>query len=315
MRIVKPKKLNKGDVIGVISPASAPEESMRVETGVRYLEKQGFRVKVGKNVGKNHGYLAGSDEERLEDFHSMFKDKSVKAIFSIRGGYGAFRFIDKIDYKIIRQNPKIFVGYSEITSLQSAIFHKTGLITFAGPMVAVDFWNEVSSYTNEMFWSLITSNKKPGKVKLPDDYSDSLPSLNKGMASGRILGGNLAVLTALVGTEFFPSFKDRILMIEDINEKPYKIDRLLNQLRLAKVFRQVKGIILGRFVECYEPDPNTKTLSLGEVIDHYIRSLKIPVIYTFPHGHIKDLVTVPLGISVKMNATKGFVEFTESAVS
>lgn len=315
MRIVKPKKLNKGDLIGVISPASSPEESIRIEQGVKYLEKLGYRVKVGKNVGKTHGYLAGEDDERLEDFHSMFKDKNVKAIFSLRGGYGAFRLIDKIDYKLISQNPKIFVGYSEITSLQNAIFSKTGLVTFAGPMVAVDFWNEVSPYTTEIFWKIVTSNKKLGRVKLPEDYTNGLPNLCKGMASGRIIGGNLAVFAALLGTEYFPPMKDKILIIEDINEKPYKIDRLLNQLRLAKVFKQVKGIILGRFVDCYEPDPNTKTLSLGEVIDDYICSLKIPIVYTFPYGHIKELVTIPYGVSVKINGTKGFVEFTEGAVT
>ncbi len=315
MRIVKPKRLNKGDLIGVISPASSPDESIRVEQGVRYLEKLGYRTNVGKNVGKTHGYLAGSDDERLEDFHSMFKDKNVKAIFCVRGGYGAFRLLDKIDYKLIKQNPKIFAGYSEITALQNAIFTKTGLVTFAGPMVAVDFWNEVNPYTTEYFWEAITNNKKLGRIELPDEYTNGLPNLHKGMASGRIIGGNLAVFAALLGTEYFPPMKDKILMIEDINEKPYKIDRLLNQLRLAKVFKQIKGIILGRFVECYEPDPNTKTLSLGEVIEHYIGSLKMPILYTFPHGHIKELVTIPFGISVKMNATKGFVEFTESAVS
>lgn len=315
MRIIKPKRLGRGDIIGVISPASSPDEFQRIELGVRYLEKLGYKVKIGKNVAKTHGYLAGSDDERLEDFHSMFKDKNVKAIFCVRGGYGAFRLLDKIDYKLIKQNPKIFAGYSDISALQNAIFTKTGLVTFAGPMVAVDFWNEVNPYTAEYFWEVITSNKKLGRIELPEDYTNGLPNLHKGMASGRIIGGNLAVFTALLGTEYFPPMKDKILMIEDINEKPYKIDRLLNQLRLAKVFKQIKGIILGRFVECYEPDPNTKTLSLGEVIEHYIGSLKMPILYTFPHGHIKELVTIPFGISVKMNATKGFVEFTESAVS
>lgn len=314
MRVVKPKRLNKGDLIGVISPASSPDETIRTEQGVRYLEKLGYKVKVGKNVGKTNGYLAGLDGERLEDFHSMFIDKNVKAIFCLRGGYGAFRLLDKIDFKLIKQNPKIFVGYSEITALQNAIFTKTGMVTFAGPMVAVDFWNEVNTYTAEIFWKIITSNKKFGKIELPEDYTNGLPNLHSGIVSGRVIGGNLAVFTALLGTEYFPPMKDKILLIEDINEKPYKIDRLLNQLRLAKVFKQIKGIILGRFVECYEPDPNTKTLSLGEVIEHYIGSLKMPILYTFPHGHIKELVTIPFGISVKMNATKGFVEFTESAV-
>lgn len=313
MRIIKPKKLNLGDTIGIISPASSPDEMHRIEKGVKYLEKMGYRTKVGTNVGKSHGYLAGNDEERLADFHSMFKDKSVKAIFSLRGGYGAFRLLDKIDYNLIKRNPKILVGYSEITAIQMAILQKTGLVTFAGPMLAVDLWNEVSPFTEENFWKMITSNKKFGRV-LPTE-GDKFPNLSKGSTSGRVIGGNLAVLNALIGTDYMPAMKDKILMIEDVNEKPYRVDRMLNQLRLSKSLKQLKGIILGRFVECYEHDPNVKTLTLGEVMDHYMRSLNIPVIYTFPHGHIKDFVTVPFGVTFKLNATRGFVEISESAVS
>jgi muramoyltetrapeptide carboxypeptidase len=312
MTLQKPKKLNKKDVIGIISPASSPDEFIRVERGVKYLESLGYRVKIGNNVGKNHGYLAGTDQERVDDIHSMFKDKNVKAIFTLRGGYGAFRLLDKIDYKVIKNNPKIFVGYSEITSLQMAFFEKAGLMTFAGPMVAVDFYDEVSDYTNELFWATITSNKKLGKLKYPENQK--LPFLQKGIASGRLIGGNLAVFTALLGTPYFPNLTGKILMIEDIGELPYRVDRLLNQLRLAGTFKKVKGIILGRFVDCHEHDPNKKTLTLGEVISDYIGTLKIPSIYTFPHGHIKDLVTIPFGLKVNLNATKGTVEFAESAV-
>jgi muramoyltetrapeptide carboxypeptidase len=169
MALQKPKKLNQKDVIGIISPASSPDDFSRVERGVKYLERLGYRVKVGANVGKNHGYLAGTDQERVDDIHSMFKDKNVKAVFTLRGGYGAFRLLDKIDYRLIKNNPKIFVGYSEITSLQMAFFEKAGLISFAGPMVAVDFCDEVSPYTNELFWAMITSNKKLGKLKYPEN--------------------------------------------------------------------------------------------------------------------------------------------------
>lgn len=312
MTLQKPKKLNKKDVIGLISPASSPDEFIRVERGVKYLESLGYRVKIGKNVGKNHGYLAGTDQERVDDIHSMFKDKTIKAIFTLRGGYGAFRLLDKIDYKVIKNNPKIFVGYSEITSLQMAFFEKAGLMTFAGPMVAVDFYDEVSDYTNDLFWATITSNKKLGKIKYPENQK--LPFLQKGIASGRLIGGNLAVFTALLGTPYFPNLTGKILMIEDIGELPYRVDRLLNQLRLAGTFKKVKGIILGRFVDCHEHDPNKKTLTLGEVISDYIGTLRIPSIYTFPHGHIKDLVTIPFGLKVNLNATKGTVEFAESAV-
>jgi muramoyltetrapeptide carboxypeptidase len=312
MPFQKPKKLNKKDLIGIISPASAPDESTRVQRGVQYLESLGYRVKVGANIGKNHGYLAGTDEERVNDIHSMFKDKNVKAIFTLRGGYGAFRLLDKIDYKTIRNNPKIFVGYSEITSLQMAFLEKANLITFAGPMVAVDFYDEVSSYTNELFWATITSNKKLGKLEYPENQK--LPYLQRGLATGRLIGGNLAVFAALLGTEYFPNLTGKILMLEDIGELPYRVDRMLNQLRLSGTFKKVKGIILGRFVDCHEHDLTKKTLTLGEVMSEYIGKLKIPSIYTFPHGHIKDFVTIPFGLRVNMNATRGSVEFAESAV-
>lgn len=312
MTPVKPQRLKQKDLIGIISPASSPDEYLRVERGVKYLESLGYRVTVGKNVGKNHGYLAGTDEERVDDLHSMFKDKNVKAIFTVRGGYGAFRLLDKIDYRIIKNNPKIFVGYSEITSLQMAFFEKTGLITFAGPMVGVDFYDEVSQFTAENFWATITSNKKIGKLAFPEDQK--LPFINKGIASGRILGGNLAVFAALLGTEYFPNLTGKILMIEDIGELPYRIDRMLNQLRLAGAFKKIKGIILGRFVDCNEHDPAKKTLSLGEVIQHYLEAIKVPSVYTFPHGHIKDFITIPFGIKVILNATRGTVEFAEAAV-
>ena len=312
MPFQKPKKLNKKDVIGIISPASSPDESTRVERGVKYLESLGYQVKVGANIGKNHGYLAGTDQERVDDLHTMFKDKNVKAIFTLRGGYGAFRLLDKIDYRLIRNNPKIFVGYSEITSLQMAFLEKANLITFAGPMVAVDFYDDVSTYTNDLFWATITSTKKLGKLEYPENQK--LPYLQKGLATGRLIGGNLAVFAALLGTEYFPNLTGKILMIEDIGELPYRVDRMLNQLRLSGTFKKVKGIILGRFVDCHEHDPNKKTLTLGEVVSDYIGTLKIPSIYTFPHGHIKDFVTIPFGLKVNLNATKGTVEFAEGAV-
>jgi len=242
----------------------------------------------------------------------MFKDKNIKAIFTLRGGYGAFRLLDKIDYRLIRNNPKIFVGYSEITSLQMAFLEKASLITYAGPMVAVDFYDEVSSYTNELFWATITSNKKLGKLTYPENKK--LPYLQKGLATGRLIGGNLAVFAALLGTEYFPNLTGKILMLEDIGELPYRVDRMLNQLRLSGTFKKVKGIILGRFVDCHEHDLTKKTLTLGEVMSEYIGKLKIPSIYTFPHGHIKDLVTIPFGLKVNLDATKGSVEFAESAV-
>ena len=312
MNYIKPKRLQKGDVIGIISPASAPEDDNLVTKGIRYIESFGYRTELGKNVGKARGYLAGTDEERIDDIHQMFRDKNIKAIFCLRGGYGAFRLLDKINYKLIRNNPKIFVGFSEITSLQMAILQKAKLITFAGPMVVPNFSKDINPFTEENFWRLITSNKKVGKIKFSE--SEKLPNINSGNVTGQLVGGNLAVFVSLIGTQFLPNLKDKILLLEDVSELPYKIDRMMNQLRLTKTFKNVKGIILGRFVDCIEHDMTKITLTLSEVIEDYLRGIKVPTIYTFPHGHIDEFVTLPFGIKIKLNATKGFVEFTESSV-
>lgn len=313
MTTIKPKKLNKGDLIGIISPASSPDDLTRIEKGVNYLERLGYRVEVGKNVGKYYGYLAGTDEERLEDLHYMFQNKSVKAIFSVRGGYGSGRLLDKINYNLIKNNPKIFVGYSDINALQLAFLSKVGLITFAGPMLAVDFYDEVSAFTEEMFWRTITSDKKIGKISNPKQ--EKFYTLNKGKASGKIIGSNLSLLVSLFGTEYLPKLKDAILLLEDINEEPYRIDRMLNQLRLGKVFKQVKGIILGNFMNCVPSDPESHSFSLNEVVlDYFQKQCKLPVIYNFKHGHIKDNITIPIGLKCNLNAAKGFIEIQESAV-
>jgi len=312
MTFIKPKKLMKGDLIGLISPASSPDDLSLIESGVRYIEALGYLTILGKNAGNIKGYLAGTDEERVDDIHQMFTDKKVKAIFCLRGGYGAFRLLKKIDYKLIQSNPKIFVGFSEITALQMAFLKKSGLITFAGPMVVPNFSKDISNYTKENFWRMITSTKQPGKVNLPE--IENLSSMDSGIVSGRVIGGNLAVFVSLLGTKYLPDLKDKILFLEEINEPPYKVDRMLNQLKLNKVFEKVKGIVLGSFTDCVEIDKNKKTLTLEEVCGDYFNDLRIPVIHSFPHGHIKDMVTIPIGSKIKLNATKGFVELTESGV-
>lgn len=313
MRYIKPKRLHKGDLIGIISPASTPDDLTRINSGVKYLEKLGFKVLVGSNVGKNHGYLAGSDEERLNDLHSMFKNKMVKAVMCVRGGYGSPRLLDRIDFKLIKKNPKIFVGYSDITALQMAFLQKSNLVTFAGPMLAVDFHDEVSPFTEEFFWGMVTSNKKIGRIKNPNN--EKLYCLKKGSTRGQIVGGNLALLVSLMGTQYFPDIRNKILLLEDTGEAPYRLDRLINQLRIAGVFDKVKGVVLGAFTDCKESDPSKKTLTLGEVIEDYFTRIKKPVVYNFQHGHIKDNITIPYGIKFKLNASRCFIEIDEGAVS
>lgn len=312
MKIIKPAKLKKNDLIGVIAPASSPSDLTKIDKGVKYLESIGYRVEVGKNVGKTLGYLSGTDEERLDDLHTMFANKKIKAIICVRGGYGSPRLIEKINYNLIKNNPKIFVGYSDITALQLAFLRKSNLVTFAGPMVAVDFNGEIDSYTEENFWCQLTSAKIIGKVNLPE--KKEIRSVIKGKASGQLVGGNLSLLTSLLGSEYFPKINKRILIIEEIEEAPYRIDRMLNQLKISNVFSGISGLILGKFVDCEEKDSSKPTLTLAEVFDHYLRSLDIPTISDFPFGHIKSFFTIPYGINVKINSSKSYIEFLESAV-
>jgi muramoyltetrapeptide carboxypeptidase len=314
MRILKAKKLKKRDVIGIISPASFPADSSRIQNGVTYFEKLGYRVEIGKNVGKELGYLAGSDEQRAEDLNDMFRNKQVKAIFCLRGGYGSGRLLDKIDFGAVRRNPKIFVGYSDITSLQMAFLQKAGLVTFAGPMVAVDFYQEeVDEFTEEFFWKIVTSSRKIGKIINPN--GEPFYSLTKSRGEGRLIGGNLAVFSSLFGTPYFPNLKHTILLLEDISEPPYRIDRMLNQLKLSGILNKTNGIVLGRFVDCYEADATKKTLTLNEVIENYFSALKKPVLYNIKHGHIQSNITIPFGLNAKVNASRKIFEITESAVS
>jgi len=312
MKYIKPKRLKRGDVIGIISPASSVEDETLIKNGLRYVEGLGYRVELGKNVGKVKGYLAGTDEERVEDIHQMFSDKNIRAIFCLRGGYGAFRLLDKINYQIIKKNPKIFVGFSEITSLQVAFLTKANLVTFSGPMIVSHFSNEINNFTEENFWRLLTSKSKPKKMALSEEQINSNVKCSK--ASGRIIGGNLAVFSAMIGSGYLPPLKNHILLLEEISEPPYKIDRMLNQLRSHKVFKKLNGIILGNFIDCEETDKQKSSLTLEEVLDDYFSELKIPVIRSFPYGHSKDILTLPIGISVSLNIKKKRIEFLENTV-
>jgi len=310
MRIIKPEKLNKGDVIGIISPSSPVDDLMKLENSVHYFEKQGYKVEIGKNTGKGNGYLAGTDKERIDDLHKMFLNKKVKMIICLRGGYGAGRLLDKIDYDIIKNNPKIFCGYSDITTLQNAFLKKTGLITFAGPMAGVDFCNEISPFTEENFWRIVTNNN-PVIVNYPDD--EKLCSLRKGLSTGRLIGGNLSILSSMVGLKYLPDPHGKILMLEDVGEVPYRIDRMLNQMRLSGFLGGVAGIVLGKFEDCEETNPERKAITLSKVMsDYFGKGFPFPVLFNLSHGHLKNNLTVPLGIKVKVNGNKGSLEFLES---
>ncbi|MBM4169258.1 MAG: LD-carboxypeptidase [Ignavibacteria bacterium] len=310
--VLKPKRLRQGDLIRLIAPASTPASSNRIEQGVQYLERLGYRVKVGKHVTKQHGYLAGTDEERLEDLNDAIRDREARAIFALRGGYGTPRLLPSIDYAAVRKDPKIIVGYSDITALQLALYARTGLASISGPMVAVEMWNTMDAFTEEQFWRQLTSPKKIGVLSNPPGMT--VHAHGKGNATGRLIGGNLALVTSNLSTPYSPSYKDALLFLEDIDEAPHRIDRMLVQFRNAGMLDLVNGVILGTFVDCVPQDPSTPHLTTQQVLDEFVESLKIPVLTGLQFGHTSPKLTIPIGLTAKISSAREAVEVLEGAV-
>jgi muramoyltetrapeptide carboxypeptidase len=312
MTIIKPTRLHKGSTIGLIAPASTPSSEEKIEKGAAYLEQLGYRVKFGKHIRKIHGYLAGTDEERAADFNTMVRDKDVKAIFTIRGGYGTPRILRMIDYRSLRQNPKIIAGYSDITALQLAIFRKIGLVTFSGPMTGSDMWKDFDPYTEEHFWQLLTSTKKIGVLKNPID--EPLKILKAGKARGRLLGGNLSLIACLMGTPFLPNMRSSILFLEDVEEAPYRVDRILAQLLNAGVLHGLAGLVFGKFTDCNPDNPSAPHFVIDHVLDEYANTIKRPVAANFQYGHIPQKLTVPIGLQALLDTKRSRIEILEGAV-
>lgn len=312
MNDLKPKRLRKGDLIGIISPASTIADPARIQKGVAYLEGLGYRTLVGEHVLKTYGYLAGTDEERAADLHAMFRNPEVRAIMCIRGGYGTPRLLSLINYRLIARNPKIFVGYSDITSLQLALWKKCSLVTFQGPMVGVDMADSLDGFTENLFWHLLTSPKRAGSVLQPEE---PVHTVCAGKATGFLMGGNLAHLVASMGTPYFPSFKGSLLFLEDIGEEPYRIDRMMMQLRHGGILRQAVGILAGKFTDCAPRDPAKPSLALGDIFREQAQVASKPFLSDLPFGHEAKKITMPLGLRVKMDAARQTVEFLEGAVS
>lgn len=315
--VLIPEALQEGDTIGIVSPASAIFESEPYEIAKESFEAMGLKVKFGKNTKNRYGHLAGTDEERAEELNEMFRDKSIKAIIALRGGSGAARILDKLDYKAISSNPKIFIGYSDITALHLAIFEKTGLVTFHGP-VAVSTWN---SFSTDYLKSLLFE-KEAVTYENPVSKGDELVQtknrirvINEGSAKGQLLGGNLSVLTGIMGSEYFPSdWTGKILYLEDVGEKIYAVDRMMSQLYLGGVFEQISGFVFGKCSDCDPGGSGYGSLTMEEVIDHYIKPLNIPAYSGAMIGHISDNVTIPNGIEAELDATNGTIKLLSPAV-
>jgi muramoyltetrapeptide carboxypeptidase len=312
MTTLKPPALKKGDTIGIIAPASPPSAPEKITKGAEYLEQLGYRVKLGKNVQKVYGYLAGTDRERADDVNTMFADKNVKAIIAVRGGYGTPRILPLVNYSIIKKNPKILVGYSDLTALQLAIFKKTGLITFSGPMCGVEMFKGIDPFTEEHFWACVTSTKKIGAVQNPSGRK--LQTIVKGKASGILLGGNLSLIIALAGSKYLPSFKKSLLFIEEVEEENYRFDRMMNQLRITNIFNDTNGIIMGELTDVKASDTTKPFLTVEQVMSDYLSELNKPVVSGLVYGHVPQKLTIPIGIRATLDTAKNSLAFIESSV-
>ncbi|MED4812614.1 LD-carboxypeptidase [Bacillus atrophaeus] len=291
----KPPALKKGDTVGVIAPASPPDPE-KLKTALLFLEELGLQVKIGEALKNQHGYLAGRDEERLSDLHEMFKDQNVKAVLCACGGFGTGRIAQDIDYDIIRSNPKIFWGYSDITYLHTAINQNTGLITFHGPMLSSDIGHEdVDPLTKASYHQLFEETE----CTYTEDISP-LRVLTPGKAEGRLAGGNLSLLTATLGTPFEIDTKGKLLFIEDVDEEPYQIDRMLNHLKMAGKFEDAAGILVCDFHNCV-PVKREKSLTLEQVIEDYITKAGKPALMGFKIGHCSPSIAVPVGAHAVMD--------------
>ncbi|MFZ4621405.1 MAG: S66 peptidase family protein [Bacteroidota bacterium] len=312
MTTIKPRALRKGDVIGIVSPASPPSSTEKIFKGAEYLERLGYRVKFGRNVEKVYGYLAGTDQERADDINEMFADKDVKAIIAVRGGYGTPRILPLLNYSLIKKNPKILVGYSDLTALQLAIFRKTGLITFSGPMSGVEMFKGIDPFTEEHFWRCVTSTKKLGAFVNPDNKG--LVPLVPGKAAGILLGGNLSLIVAIAGSPYLPSFKDSLLFIEEVEEETYRFDRMLGQLMLTGILKDAKGVIMGELTDVKTSDTEKPFLTVEQVMKDYLGGLLKPVVTGLVYGHIPRKLTMPQGIRATIDAKNGTLVINESAV-
>lgn len=316
--ILKPARLKAGDTVGLVNPATFSEPK-EIEDLRKILSQLGLNVKLGKHLFDRYGYLAGRDAERAADVNAMFGDTSVNAILAVQGGWGGNRILPLLDYKLIRENPKILMGYSDVTSLLLAVYSQSGIVTFHGPLGASN-WNQFSvGWVKQILFegeAVMLRNPMEGEMGL--DRKKMQPALlvetiTAGKARGRLVGGNLSVLAAMVGSNYLPSWEGVILFVEDIGEEVYRVDRLLTQLKLAGILDKISGFIFGQCTDC-DPENPLESLSLSQVFLDVIKPLGVPAWYGAAIGHIADKWTVPLGVEVEIDASVGTVRFLESAV-
>lgn len=313
----QPRRLQVGHTIGLVAPSSPSRDDDDIRMAGEVLESLGFRVKESAHLYRRHGYLAGSDAERAADLNAMFEDDGVDVIFALHGGYGASRLLPLLDYDCIRSNPKVLLGYSDITALLNAIHTQTGLITFHGKVAAGNF----TDYSLAEFRKVLMSDAVDAVIGAPPpveikagriDRENRRVRMVPGKAQGQLIGGNLTLLSHLIGTPYAPNFTDKILFLEDVGESVYRIDRMLTQLLLAGQLQRVAGIVLGKFTDCNPTYSSGSSLSLTEVFEERCGQLGIPVLRGLMIGHIADQTVVPVGCMAELDVEAGTLRLLEA---
>jgi muramoyltetrapeptide carboxypeptidase len=319
MQLIKPPRLLPGDTIGLVTPAGQVSQAS-IDKAIANVEALGFSVKLGRHVTEVYGNYAGPWQHRLEDLHAMFTDPDVKAIWAIRGGSGAMQLLPHLDYALIRRHPKILVGYSDITALHLAIHRHAGLVTFHGPVgmstlsdySATHLLNVLMRPEDEYVIPMALENSRKAATE-PGNEHYALRTVVPGTATGALMGGNLALVSALAGTPYAADIRDKLLFLEEVNEEPYRVDRMMMQLNLNQPFRSAAGIMLGIFEGC-GPADDGPSLTLDETTDQHLRPLTIPAVTGWSFGHIRHQFTLPMGIRARIDTERQTVTLLEPAV-
>ncbi len=307
------KKLKFGDTLGFIAPSGAVRTEGAIERAVEETLRMGFKVKLGESAGQKYGYLSGSDEVRARDINNMFADDEVDAIVCLRGGYGAMRILDKLDYDLIAKHPKIFMGFSDITALHIALLNRCNLATFHGPMAAANWAGKpLDDFSRESMYRALMNAQPVGELANPTEYPKQ--TVNPGQAEGLLVGGNLMLIASSLGTPWEIDTKGRIIFIEEIGERTYCVDRMLTQLRLAGKFDDCAGVVFGDFADCPIEYPEFG-LSLEEIIRDVVAPCGKPILTGLRCGHCSPKLTLPFGVKCRMDADACTLTVLESAVT
>ncbi len=315
--VIKPPRLKSGDKLGIVAPGSYISEE-ELQDSIKNLNQLGFETTHSEKILLQSGYFAGSDKDRADDLMEKFLDKSVKGIVCARGGYGCSRILPMLDYDVIRSNPKILIGYSDITALLYGIYQKSGLITFHGPVGTSSF----NDYSVDNFKRVLMNPERSKTFKNSTSGEDEnvygVTSIVKGKGKGRLVGGNLSIMVSLIGTEYDVDYSGKIIFIEEVGEEPYRVDRMLTQLIQAGKFDHAAGIMMGIFRKCEvkeNSDLTAKSFNLMEVLQDRFGNFKIPVVYGMSFGHVKDKFTIPFGALAELDADKHTFTLLEKAVN